>query len=500
MVAGPGPSVGEDAAVPSLPLHVDPTVDLRAGFGAIRDELELPDDFPAEVLAEAEAAARRGPGIPADADLRDVPFLTVDPPSSTDLDQALALERNGPGYLVRYAIADVAAFVTPGGAVDAEARRRGVTVYLPDGKVPLHPPVLSEGAASLLPDGDRQAVVWEVELDADGAPTDVRVRRATVRSRAKLSYEEVQRSVDRGTAEEPLLLLREVGELRAAQEAARGGVSLPLPEQQVVEIAGRYELEYRAPLASEGWSAQLSLLTGMCAARLMLDGGVGVLRTLPPAPDDAVDVLRRHAVALGVPWPEGSTYGEVIRALDPTTPPAAAFLVQAVRLFRGAGYLAFDAGSEDGDGGVGTPPVGDESRHAAVAAPYAHVTAPLRRLVDRAGSEVVLALCAGTAVPGWARQALPSLPQAMSAATRREGAADRLATDLVEAATLAGCVGAVVEGVVVKVTDRSVQVQVREPAVVADVGGATAGLGAAVRLRVVSADVGARTVTFAVVP
>lgn len=486
--------------MPSLPLRLDPTVDLRAGFAAIRDELDLPDDFPAEVLGEAEAAARRGPIVPADVDLRDVPFLTVDPPRSMDLDQALALERRGSGYLVRYAIADVAAFVAPGGAVDAEARRRGVTVYLPDAKVPLHPPVISEGAASLLPDGDRQALVWEVELDADGEPADVRVRRATVRSRAKLSYEEVQRSVDRGTAEEPLLLLQEVGELRAAREVARGGVSLPLPEQQVVEIAGRYELQYRAPLASEGWSAQLSLLTGMCAAQLMLDGGVGVLRTLPPAPEDAVDVLRRHAVALGVAWPEGSGYGDVIRALDPAVPSAAAFLVQAVRLFRGAGYLAFDAGDAGDNGGDAGSPVGDDSRHAAVAAPYAHVTAPLRRLVDRFANEVVLARCAGTAVPGWAREALPSLPEAMSAAGRREGAAGRMATDLVEAATLAGCLGAVVDGVVVKVNGEGVQVQVREPAVVAEVAGAAATLGSAVRLRVVSADVGARTVTFEVVP
>ena len=187
--------------------------------------------------------------------------------------------------------------------------------------------------------------------------------------------------------------------------------------------------------------------------------------------------------------------------------------MQAVRLFRGAGYLAFDdddgarrdghaGGSATADlavGGGGVP-VGDDSRHAAVAGPYAHVTAPLRRLVDRYANEVVLALCAGTAVPGWAREALPSLPDAMSAATRREGAADRLATDLVEAATLAGCVGTIVDGVVVKVGDRGVQVQVREPAVVADVAGAAAPLGSAVRLQVVAADVGARSVTFAVVP
>ena len=228
----------------------------------------------------------------------------------------------------------------------------------------------------------------------------------------------------------------------------------------------------------------------MCAAGLMLDGGVGVVRTLPPAPDDAIDVLRRHASALGVPWSSGQTYGEVIRSLDPARPASAAFLVQAVRLFRGAGYLSFD----------GQAPKGDDARHAAVASPYAHVTAPLRRLVDRFANEAVLALCAGSEVPGWVREALPSLPETMAATSRKEGAADGMARDLVEAATLAGCIGAVLEGVVVKAHGEGAQVQVRDPAVVADVGGGTLALGATVRLRVAAADVAARSVGFDVVP
>lgn len=475
--------------MPSPPLRLDPTVDLGAGFDAIRATLELPDRFPLDVQAEADAAAIRGPALPPTADLRDVPFVTVDPPTSTDLDQAVALARHGRGYLVRYAIADVAAFVAPGGLLDAEARSRGTTVYLPDDKVPLHPPVLSEGAVSLLPDGDRQALVWRIELDADGEPTDVLVERATIRSRAKLSYEGVQHAVDDGTADDQLLLLREVGRLRMAAEVDRGGVSLPIPEQQVVEIEGRYHLEYRAPLESEGWNAQISLLTGACAARLMLDGGVGVLRTLPPAPREAVDDLRRHARALGVAWSAEAVYGEAIRGVDPGVPAHAAFLVQAVRLFRGAGYVAFD----------GTPPEGDDARHAAVALPYAHVTAPLRRLVDRFANEVALALCAGREAPAWAREALDSLPALMAAAGRRAGAADGMARDLVEAATLAGSIGTEVEGVVVKVHGEGARVQVRDPAVVADVHGDDLVLGAEVRLRVAGADVSSRTVTFDVI-
>ena len=137
----------------------------------------------------------------------------------------------------------------------------------------------------------------------------------------------------------------------------------------------------------EEWNAQISLLTGRCAAALMLQGGVGLLRTLPPAPAGDVDRLRRLAPALGVDWPATAGPGEVIAALDPSRPGHAAFLEEAVTLLRGAAYTPFD----------GAPP--EQPGHAGVAAPYAHVTAPLRRLVDRFATEVCLALAAGPPSP-----------------------------------------------------------------------------------------------------
>ena len=478
--------------MPTIPLHVDPTVDLAAGFDAIRAELGISEDFPADVLAETDQVVRDGPSVVATLDLRDVPFLTIDPPGSMDLDQALALERRpGGGFLVRYAIADVAAFVRPGGAIDREARERVVTIYLPDRRSPLHPPALSEGAASLLPGEDRQALVWTIELDRSGGTTDVRVERAQVRSRRRFTYDEVQQLLDGGSAEEPLVLLREVGLLREAAEVARGGVSLPLPDQQVVEVDGRYHLTYRAPLATEGWNAQLSLLAGLSAAQLMLDHGVGVLRTLPPPSEDTVNALRNAARALGVASPSsGGAYADLIRSLDPSSSAShAALLTQAARLFRGAGYVAFD----------GNAPTGDAAVHAAVAAPYAHVTAPLRRLVDRFGNEVVLAQCAGNEPPAWARESLAELPELMGKGRHRESAADGMALDLVEAAVLAGCVGTEVEGVVTSAGKGRASVQISEPAVMASVEGDGLAPGTAVRLRVAGADVEGRKVSFDVV-
>jgi VacB/RNase II family 3'-5' exoribonuclease len=476
--------------VPTPPVRLDPAIDARLGdgFDRIRAETGLPPAFPVEVLAEADEAARRGPAIPAEADHRHLPFVTVDPPGSRDLDQALHLERRAGGYLVRYAIADVAAFVAPGGALDGEARRRGLTVYLPDGRTPLHPPVLSEGAASLLPGVDRPALVWEVGLDADGRTEAVHLVRSTVRSRAQHTYEEVQAAVDAGTAEEPLALLAEVGRLRQANERRRGGVSLPLPEQRVVTDDGGYRLEYRSPAVAEDWGAQISLLVGMAAAGLMLDAGIGLLRTLPSPDEATLAVLARHARALDVSWPDGTAYPDVIHGLDLRRPTHAALAAQAARLFRGAGYLAFD----------GAAPGPSQAGHAAVAAPYAHVTAPLRRLADRFANEVLLAVIADREPPAWAREALPDLPSLMGAARQREGRADAAALDLVEAAVLSARVGDVLEAVVVDVADGGVRVQLVEPAVVARLS-APAPLGAAVRVRVAGADVASRTVSLELV-
>jgi exoribonuclease R len=304
-----------------------------------------------------------------------------------------------------------------------------------------------------------------------------------VRSTARLDYPAVQRSLDDGSADEVLGLLREVGRLREQREVDRGGVSLNVPEQEVVCEGTDWSLVYRAPLPVENWNAQVSLLTGMAAAKLMLDGGVGVLRTIPAADPGVVASLRRSALALGVAWPTGTPYVDVIRGLNATVPAHAALLRLATAVFRGAGYTAFD----------GTPPA--LTTHAAIAAPYTHCTAPLRRLVDRYVSECCLALCAGRRVPEWVRTALPSLPDEMAAADHRAHALDRAVVDLVEAALLQGRVGESFDGVVVEARGDRGEVQLADPAVRAECRG-TLSLGASVRARLVRADLDDRTVAF----
>ncbi|MGY1746307.1 RNB domain-containing ribonuclease [Blastococcus sp. SYSU D00695] len=452
-------------------------------FAAIRAEFEVPEEFPADVLAEAEAAAAAP--LPAH-DATDLPLVTVDPPGSRDLDQAVHLARDGGGYVVSYAIADVGAVVRPGGALDVEARRRGQTLYTPDRRVPLHPPVLSEGAASLLPGQDRAAALWTIRLDGDGAVRGVDVRRARVRSRAQLAYPEVQRQADTDTLPGPVGLLPELGRLLQRQAQERGAIELGTPEQEVERGPdGGWTLTARGDLPVEGWNAAVSLLTGRCAAALMLDGGVGVLRTLPPADPAAVAALRRLAPALDVDWPEGAAPGAVVAALDPARPGHAAFLEEAAALLRGAAYTPFDGAlpEQTGHGGVG--------------APYAHVTAPLRRLVDRFGTEVCLALAAGAQPDPALRAALPELPALMAASDRRTRAVERAAVDATEAWLLRDRVGEEFAAVAVDADGARGTVVLAEPAIRARCGGDLTP-GTRVRVRLVEADPERRSVRFEV--
>ncbi len=452
---------------------------LHDGLGRLQARLDLPTAFPPEVLAVAEGAARLPHG--GHADRTDIDFVTIDPASSTDLDQAMQLERDGDGYLVRYAIADVGHFVLPGTALEAETHRRGQTKYAPGARIPLHPEVLSEHAASLLADGvARPAMLWELRLDASGELRGVALTRALVASRAQLSYAGVQADLEAGTAHRSIELLPEVGRLREELERARGGISLNLPEQEIVQRDGTWELAYRTLRPVENWNAQISLLTGFAAAKTMLDGRVGILRTLPPAQQWSLDKLRRAARTLGVPWHEGVSYPEFVRRLSPEIPAQLAVLTKCTMAFRGAGYVAFD----------GELPAGN-LEHGALGAPYAHATAPLRRLVDRYVLEICHSLLNGFPIPAWASEGLASLPQEMAAAGRSANAYEQGVIDLTEALVLSSRVGEVLEGVLTDVNPKTGigTVQVAEPAVEIRVASRQNEVGREIRVRIDRVDV-----------
>lgn len=464
--------------------------------GLVRDlqllqrELELPASFPPEVERAAVIAAAN-PRLP-DEDRTDIPFVTIDPPDAMDLDQALFVEHHGDGYRVYYAIADVAAFVSAGDAIDLEANRRGETLYGADSKIPLHPKALSEDAASLLPGQVRPALLWTIELDATGEGVTVDVHRAMVTSRAKLDYAGVQEQIDSGQAGPMWTVLREIGELREIRERLRGGISLPLPEQEVSISDGAWTIEFRARHPVEDWNEQISLLTGMAAAHLMVEAGIGLLRTLPEPDPRAITRLHLTADALDIDWPQTLAYPDFIRSLDPAEPRDVAMATACTSVLRGAGYLAFS-------GGV----VPEDSWHSALAAQYTHVTAPLRRLVDRYTGETCVALCADAPVPGWVLDALPGLPATMQESSRQASRYGHAVLDLAESTALVSREGEWFDGAIVEVNPKNPtqgEVMLREPAVLGRVSADfNLPLGAKVRVRLIQADPATRTIRFELV-
>ncbi len=473
--------------MPQRRAHIAPSAaqsELARALAALRADLDVPVGFSAEAEAEAEAASPAAP----DLDLRDVPFATLDPAGAKDLDQAFHLMKRGAGYGVRYAIADVPAFVAPGGAVDAAARERGQTLYAADGSIPLHPRVLSENHASLLPDVDRPALVWTFDLTDEGDVSEFRLERALIRSRAQLDYVTTQQALDRGE-DSPATLLREIGEQRIAREQERGGASLNMPDEEVLQHEnGEYSIVRGRPLPLEEWNAQLSLMTGMAAAELMVGAKVGVLRTMPAPDTQAFDAFRHQTEALGRPWTNGS-YGEYLRTLDREDPLTLPVLEAAASLFRGAGYLSFD----------GT--VADDIEQAAIAAPYAHATAPLRRLVDRWSLAICLAISEGEEPPAWARDSLHELPELMQASSRRASQLNADTINRVEAALMTPLIGSRMDATVIEVRGddgERANVQFADPAVTASAP-VPAGTkpGDTVSVRLVRADITRGEVEFA---
>lgn len=204
----------------------------------------IPDRFPDAAMAEAENAPPFS--MAHREDLRDLPLVTIDPADARDRDDAVLAQPdteagNPGGFVLWVAIADVAAYVRPGGALDREARRRGNSTYFPDRVVPMLPDVLSGDLCSLHEHVDRPCLAVRMRIDASGAKLSHRFHRGVMRSRASLEYVQVQTAQD-GTPDaktEPLLeqIIRPLYGAYAALKRARTlrqPLELDLPERQIV--------------------------------------------------------------------------------------------------------------------------------------------------------------------------------------------------------------------------------------------------------------------------
>lgn len=447
---------------------------LAAGLTDIRRQFKLPERFPAEVEQAAAQAATRQPT--GHRDLTAWPFVTLDPAASTDLDQAFHIERSGGDVLLHYAIADVAWFVDDGGPIDRESWRRGTTQYLPDGKTRLYPASLSEGAASLLPDGPRPAVVFHVRVDEHGAARLDCATRAVIRSRAKLAYDSVTASQ---LPEDFVELWQRIGR----GEEDRGAARVDPAEQEVVRTpAGGYELTFRPRLASEDQNAAMSLATNLAVAASLFGARTGLFRVMDPPDQRAVARLRHTARALGVSWAEGRDLAEFERGLSPADPKQAAMMLAIRRSGGHARYEAF------------TP--AHAPWHEAVAAAYAHATAPLRRLADRYVVMAALAVATNEPVPPTSADAFSRLPPVMGDADALGSQIDRAVVDLAEAVMMADRIGSSFAAVVTDVDERGARIQLSDLPVVGRVPAHRVQPGDPLTVVVTAADARTRTVSF----
>jgi ribonuclease R len=445
---------------------------------------------------DVEAAAAGAPAIddviaaelPRRRDLRGECLVTIDGPSTKDIDDAVGcfpVDDDG-ALRVIVAIADVAALVGEASVLDVDARRRGTTVYLPDRVFPMLPRSLSEDRLSLVEGQDRLCLGCELRLDADGVVTAVDVFEGVMRSRARLDYDAVAAFLDNGEeAAVPEAVKATLRRLRAAaarlsvQRAARGGVAVDRGEARL-----HFDADGRPVGVSEATSTSAHLLIERLmvaanegVARWCRDRGVPTLYRVHDAPDlertatlaDAAGALgieagfsrRRPLSPLGLASFDAQVEGTVIAA-------SARLLLR--RLLGPARY---------------TP---EALPHFGLAAPlYLHFTSPIRRYADLQVHRLLKRWLRGERDLATSAAGLAAVAETIDDAARRATRAEEERLRTLVAATLVERVGETMRGRVVGFKPFGALVQL--PGIVATMPSGDVALGAGVVVRIVTVDV-----------
>lgn len=219
-----------------------------------------------------------------------------------------------------------------------------------------------------------------------------------------------------------------MGRLRQESALRRRAINLSIPSQRVVRVADddrageHYEIiiEPRHPIMD--YNSEISLLTGMVAGEMMVGAGHGILRTLAPATREAEETFRFEARALGYDLADDQPIGEFLQSVDPNIPTGMAVQREAQKLLRGSGYMSIVENEPEIHNGVGGF--------------YAHVTAPLRRLVDRFATEHCLAIAGGYEVPEWVLAVQDRVLESMKQTSALASQVDNACLDLTEATVL----------------------------------------------------------------
>ena len=363
--------------------------DAEADAAAVIWRHRLPQAFSPEVEAEAaqRAALPLAQEIARRVDLRERPFVTIDPADARDHDDAVCVDALPSGGLrLQVAIADVSHYVTEGSACDREALRRGNSVYFVDRALPMLPAALSSDACSLRPERDRLALVAELDFDEDARLTRRSFYPAVVRSHARLDYGEAAQIMTGESAHaqaEMLLRFATLARKLSQRRLERGALDLDLPEAGIeLDAQGRpVDVFRRARTPAHRAVEEAMLAANRAVAELLKESRVpGPFRNHePPAPEDS-EALTQQLEAFGLLEGSGAlTPKRLSRAVARVDEVGARVVHPLVlRAMRQARY-------------------GAESRgHFALAfESYLHFTSPIRRYPDLVVHRALKACLAG---------------------------------------------------------------------------------------------------------
>lgn len=242
--------------------------------------------FSREIMKEVEQIiASPGTDDPVLHDYTHLPFVTIDNDGSRDLDQAVYVEKTGPGYRIFYAIADASYYVKPGSALFSESIRRGASYYLPGFSVPMLPSELSEGIISLNEGVVRRSLIFIIEIDKAGNVVSEKIVRSRILSRAKLTYTGVQNfydyrdesPLDNQEYTSSLICLQEAGRILARQAEERGVINFDRFENSIsINGDGNSFIFTETERDDTGrWNEQISLLCNMAGAGMLAPEGNG---------------------------------------------------------------------------------------------------------------------------------------------------------------------------------------------------------------------------------
>jgi ribonuclease R len=281
-----------------------------AGLESVRVRYGIPHAFPVE--CEEAAGAAKTPKLGRRRDLRDVPTVTIDGPSSKDLDDALSvLPPQADGAVrVLVSIADVDSVVAAGSPLDVEARRRGTSTYLPDAVTPMLPRALSENALSLLEGQDRAVLTVELRIDPQGRVTAVDLFEALLRSDARLTYGAVARFLDSGDGDavpqavhDTLRWLRTAAARLSAVRKGRGGVQTFSRTEVKLKFDAAGEpvaLQERAENCAHRLIERLMVAANEAVAEWLVDRGLpGLFRVMEAPPPERVAAFSESARQFG---------------------------------------------------------------------------------------------------------------------------------------------------------------------------------------------------------